>query len=298
MPVIRSSVPVLDASGNPAVGRIVRAYRADTGALIGSTVTSDGAVGDSNYSNVVLLMRMEGVDGSTMFVDESPTPKSLTASGPSIQVEQSFDGLSSMQLFGSGYVQVGSHPEMAIGLQPFTIEARIRPSAGHLGVIFSQYDASATGPTFYVYQDKLQAFYANGSGAMSGSITFDPLAWPHVALERDATGTATLYQDGTPVASANWSGVDLGSPAWSKIGAYLSNSAPFSGYIDDLRITKGVARYGGAFTPPLTLPLSGDAPPLGQYVISTSYTGEVYVVCLDDTAGTVYNHQILRTTPV
>lgn len=36
----------------------------------------------------------------------------------------------------------------------------------------------------------------------------------------------------------------------------------------------------------------------GAYAITVAYTGEVYVVMLDDAAGTVENDQIIRTTPV
>lgn len=39
------------------------------------------------------------------------------------------------------------------------------------------------------------------------------------------------------------------------------------------------------------------ATPDGGYTLTTSYTGEVQVVCLDDDAGTVENDQVLRTIP-
>lgn len=40
------------------------------------------------------------------------------------------------------------------------------------------------------------------------------------------------------------------------------------------------------------------SPVNGTYSITLAYAGEVYVVLMDDAAGTVENDQILRTTPV
>lgn len=296
MPVIKSSAPVLDASGNPAVGRIVRAYRADTGALIGSTVTSDGATGDAQWTNVAVLLKMEGVNGGTTFTDSGPGAKTVTPTSVTTQDAQAKFGERSAYFNGGGYLSIPSSADTTLGLGDFAVEAWILPVNMHLGNVFSQRDRAANGVTFRVYQNKLQAFYGAGVGLMGQADTFDPADWLYVKLSRES-GLARLQVNDTVVASADWSAADMGAP-WSPslVGSYNANFEFFQGYIDEFRLTKGHHRSGAA--PTGEFPTTGESPPLGHYLINTSYTGEVYVVCLDDAAGTVYNHQILRTTPV
>jgi len=71
--------------------------------------------------------------------------------------------------------------------------------------------------------------------------------WHHIALVRES-GTCTLYVDGTSVASTTESGSIDGQNL--AIGGYYDTNFLYDGYLDDLRITKGVARYTANFTPP------------------------------------------------
>jgi hypothetical protein len=74
--------------------------------------------------------------------------------------------------------------------------------------------------------------------------------WNHVAVCKSGT-TTTLYLNGVSV------GTTTASPANSTnfvyVGANLVGTSvywPLNGYIDDFRLTKGVARYTSNFTPP------------------------------------------------
>jgi len=72
--------------------------------------------------------------------------------------------------------------------------------------------------------------------------------WIHVAATR-ASGTLRLFQDGTQVGSA----ANTVNFTNSGNGIYIGQSSlgtAMNGYIDDLRITKGYARYTTTFTPP------------------------------------------------
>ena len=78
--------------------------------------------------------------------------------------------------------------------------------------------------------------------------TFPVATWTHIAAVRQS-GVLYLYKNGvsigTPTAAA-------GSITQSTItvGAWPGGSSVFSGYLDDVRITSGVARYTSNFIPP------------------------------------------------
>ena len=90
---------------------------------------------------------------------------------------------------------------------------------------------------------------ANVGGTIMGSSTavINTATWYHVALVR-ASGIVKLYLNGSEIGSAtitaNCSGQNL------VIGGYYSTDYLYNGYLDDLRITKGIARYTSNFTPP------------------------------------------------
>ena len=91
------------------------------------------------------------------------------------------------------------------------------------------------------------AFYCNGNQVNS---TIPPTAnsWQHFALVRDSNNLVSLYLDGSSIASSTISGTVNGSII--TIGGYYSSSYLWNGYIQDFRITKGLARYTANFTPP------------------------------------------------
>jgi hypothetical protein len=74
--------------------------------------------------------------------------------------------------------------------------------------------------------------------------------WQHFAYVR-AAGVLYVYIGGSLGGSAALT-TDLTSPGTVRIGVRQDDTLPYNGYIDDFRITKGVARYTAAFTPPTT----------------------------------------------
>jgi hypothetical protein len=139
---------------------------------------------------------------------------------------------------------------LAFGTGDYTVECwvyfnGIDPST--LQILFSSGD---TGDAFFFHADANQLSVGTNSAFISNqATTFTTGVWYHVAACRSGT-TLKLFQDGVQVGSdatdtTNWISTGLG-----RIGTNPAGTQPINGFIDDLRITKGVARYTTTFTPP------------------------------------------------
>jgi hypothetical protein len=65
-----------------------------------------------------------------------------------------------------------------------------------------------------------------------------------------SSGVSKIYVNGTAFTPSLTNSTNLSDTAFTFAGAPTENWAKFIGYMDDLRITKGYARYAGNFTPP------------------------------------------------
>lgn len=147
----------------------------------------------------------------------------------------------------------------------FTIESWVYPtSLGTERIIISQWFGGTTANTAFTIDfqstNKVRAIFSSG-GTMStinSSSTFTANNWYHIAAVRSGS-IITLYVNGISEGTVTQAGA-INNIAQSLFIGALNNqgtiASPFVGYIDDLRITKGVARYTANFTPPTAaLPL-------------------------------------------
>jgi hypothetical protein len=79
---------------------------------------------------------------------------------------------------------------------------------------------------------------------------FSTGSWVHIAVTR-ASGTIRIFVNGTNSASATYTSAIDSRATVPNIGRAI-DPAYMNGYIDDLRITKGVARYTANFSVPTT----------------------------------------------
>ncbi len=213
---------------------------------------------DPQFGSVSLLLHGNGTNGSTTITDSSLTPKTVTAVGNAqISTAQSKFGGSSIAFDGTGdWLTISQSQAFNFSNQSFTIEGWI-----HVPLSDSTYRCIfSVGAPFQIYNHNgtVVAFIGNTS---SGGFFVNPLSgpaaaisantWTHFAVVRNVS-TFTLFVNG--VAGTAQTGVSdsvFYSSTQPAIGVYLpTTSLPFTGYIDDLRITKGIARYTANFTPP------------------------------------------------
>lgn len=214
-------------------------------------VANDTSDADPFWSSVVLALHFDGSNGSTVFTDEKG--KTVTANGNAqISTVQYKFGGASAYFDGSGdYLTVSSSADFAFGTDDFTIEAWVNiaaaPAAGNGYSLFTNSSTLTLPAVFFISDANKLALWANGLVGNTGSTV--PLGqWSHVAFVRSG-GTAYAFINGV----AQWSAAYTANHA-ENIGLVGCNpdkaSGFFNGYIDDLRVTKGVARYVANFTPP------------------------------------------------
>lgn len=299
---------VYDSGGAPAVGRSVRAYRRDTGVLLGVATTSDGVTlqgGDPSYSSVGVLLHGNGENNSTTFTDSGPDARTVTRNGTNVVVstaQSKYGGASIYLPGGSGdYLTVAADADFNFGTGDFTIEFWAYATKSQPLDLLNFMSSGATRILIYYNSNELR-FWDTAVDNFGAGYTWPSsgAAWVHFAFCRSGT-TLRCFANGVQIWSTTYSS-STPSGCDVHIGRSWTGGSgrEFGGYIDDFRITKGVARYTSAFTPPDAQLLgAGEILPLGEYVIDCgSFTDEVQVVCLDADGGTLENDLILRTTPV
>lgn len=171
-------------------------------------------------------------------------------------------GGSSLYLNGNGDYLALSASAGDLGAGDFTVEAWVRPetfstpgSSGNVAVM-SAYSGGGTTRWLITLNGGALSFGVQyGSQPQKYAAVYQTIplnTWSHVAAVRK-NGYITVYLNGvggSPVAIAD--NLSLGVP--TAIGRYLNANygylEQFKGSIDEVRVTKGVARYSGNFTPP------------------------------------------------
>ncbi len=208
----------------------------------------------SAIANTTLLLEMN----NAVIVDSAMQLPLETVGTAQINTSSKKFGTSSMYINGSGnrLVLPANSPPITFGSADFTIEAWVyRTVSATQTIICGQADlATVTGSSF-IFQlgSGTSDLYigATGYGAASPSPSLNQ--WSHVAWVRNGASFKT-YLDGVQIGSVAVpaTGVlNVGTATYpTTIGATATNGNPFTGYIDDFRITKGYARYTANFTPP------------------------------------------------
>jgi hypothetical protein len=216
---------------------------------------------DPYFSSVVLLCHFDGTNGQTSTVDSSSKNRVLSGTTGLVlsSAQAKFGATSSYHGASGGSTAwfIADSDDWDFGSGPFTIEGWMlfatAPGANAY-TLAAQYNATGNQRAWQLsYSSSTVAFFYSltGSAGVTVSGAWSPAinTWYHMAVDRDPSGVVRVYVDGVVKASATVTAALFNSTMNVYLGGNIT-SGRLPGYIDEVRITKGVARYAGAFTPP------------------------------------------------
>jgi hypothetical protein len=205
---------------------------------------------DPYWNNVSLLLHADGSDGSTTFTDSSQNNFASTAGGNAqLDTAQYKYGSASILCDGSGdFVRTPANAAFTFGLDNFTVEfwLRLDPSFSFAAATYLM--TFGTGNYLSIQSSTFRWRTSGGTNLITGTLTPVVETWYHVALVRSGAGIK-LFIDGTQDGSTYVAGTDFTNTQIT-FGASGAGANSLLGWIDDVRVTKGVARYTANFTAP------------------------------------------------
>jgi hypothetical protein len=203
-----------------------------------------------------LLIHADGPDASTTFTDSSPSGRAVTTNGNAqVDTAQSKFGGASLLLDGSGdYLQLAANSDWDLGAaggSDFTIDFWVRFNTETVTQMRMLSAETGNGWALYMHDNSTISAWT-ASGPVDTRWTWDPVAgtWYHVALVRTG-GVFKLFINGTSLGDGT--DRDMTTSAALAIGRADSGTGEFgalNGWMDEVRVSKGIARWTSNFTPP------------------------------------------------
>ena len=232
-----------DASG-PFPGGYMSGYRLVKGTALYSTSFTPPTAPPTAISNTSLLLNFTnaGVYDATAKSVIETTGTAHVATSP---VKY---GSGSMKFNGtSDYLYSVANGTNNFSTGDFTIECWINFSVVGNGQIISAGPGNVTNAYYWQYYSSQLQFGNQGVANIVAS-NWTPIAgtWYHIAVTRNGA-SVRQFVDGTQLGTTGTSSANLvDGPTYVGYGG----AGYLNGYLDDLRVTKGIARYTTSFTPP------------------------------------------------
>lgn len=221
---------------------------------------------DDLGTDTVFLSHFDGLDGATTADDESASAHLMTFNGEAqLKTAEKIFGASSLYLDGTGdYLSIPDSDDWDFGANDFTIDSWIRPTSNaHHHCPISAGD-SLTFWRLLLISDGSVAFNSAISGVFQSDYSWPfgwtPNNWYHLAIVRNGTNLY-CFKDGTLLSGSASTLISTNSvtngTGQLEIGRVVGlTSEYYEGYLDELRVSKGIARWTSNFSVPV-LPYSG-----------------------------------------
>lgn len=156
----------------------------------------------------------------------------------------SFSAMISGVTSSNSYLSVPAIANLQLEDKVFTLELWVRRKRNIVEecIIGNQIDGSTNGWSLLIKSNDVICFQYSPTSYVSSSAKIMPNQWYHVAIVRDSAGVTQLFVNGIFQGQAVLSNNTLSSQPII-IGRWKGTAGAFNGFINDLRVTTGVARY-------------------------------------------------------
>lgn len=217
----------------------------------------------TNDDNTLLLLHMNGEDGSTFFPDDNGSIGGRSARNGKGQGDVQLDtsrykfGGSSALFDGTGDYIVAPYDSTRLGGGAFTWECFFNvdtdAGSGTVTVLSNRNAGGVAGNIQMLFRNldmKVQVNGYGGSAAYNANGVGNALAvdtWHHYAFCRDETNAVAVFVNGSRVSSGTWDAQVLSDAQDFGIGAHTNGGIPInsgaSAWIDGVRVSN-IDRYG------------------------------------------------------
>ena len=243
--------------------------------------TFGSRAGDDQFAKVTAMFNFDGSDGDTTTSGLDASNKNLTlsySSGDQLSNTQKKFGATS--LYVADNVTVSSSDGFNMGTGDFTIEGWYYLTQFNNHFLYDQWSSTSSGAgNSQIYVKSTEGgsirVYYDGTGKFTTTGGFSLNTWTHLAVVR-YSNTIKVYFNGTADATTQSYSGQFGKTGTVYIGDQHSGGggAPQM-YVDDLRVTKGLARYTSNFTAPTTAHLTSAGDSLKNIIVNEDADGVI-----------------------
>ena len=239
----KTALRVDGVTGSYSAGETVTYYDTD-----GTTVLASGTINSVNSDGKFFVTGKQ--DGFELFSERLGKTVN-TFNGAFLDTIESKFGSASLRLDGDeDYIRIASSDDFGFSTDNFTVEGWFYPTESKIARLFDFRAGAIVDNALSVNIDGLTPrAYINGAYRITGNTDLSLNNWNHVAYVRSST-TGTLYLNGASVGS--WTDtVDYGNSKPLVIGALYNGEISFyNGFVDEVRVSNGIARYTANFGVP------------------------------------------------
>lgn len=241
-------------------------------------------IGDPYWNNLALLLqadnqlqsiahdtspRTKGIQWANIAFDNTTSPYS-SPYNRGFAMKFNFFGFGDPAADGCFYTDSGitsNASDFNFGTGDFTFELWLRHGGSNFGSVKRLLDQRVTGVgSFYLEVSETTGLITNGALTGTTSTSIMDGSWHHIAYSR-VSGTLRSFVDGQLQQTGTWTNaydiIDAANGGFMVIGGTVQNYAAdlngtasnsshnWTGWMDDIRITKGVGRYTANFALPI-----------------------------------------------